>query len=151
MNRIDSYVDEVLYNIVADRNMKKRIKSDLILQLNEASQIDNIEDVLKRMGAPEDVAKEFMDSIYENKSEIIESLIREHTKVTSLMKDYYEYKSKATLFGIPLVHIKMNRRGGKLCVAKGIIAIGTVSIGVLSIGAIPVGFISIGGAARLLY
>lgn len=147
MNRIDNYVDEVLSNIVADENMKKRIKSDLTVQLNEVSQSEDIEEVLKRMGDPKDVAKEFMDSIYDNKSEIIESLIKEHTRVNALMKGCYEYKSKAALFGLPLVHVKINRHGGRPCVAKGIIAIGTVSVGVLSIGAIPVGFISIGGAA----
>lgn len=147
MSIIDHYVEEVLFNIVADDKMKNRIKSDLTLQLNEAGQSENIEEVLRRMGDPKDVAKEFMDSIYENKSEIIENLIREHTKVTNLMNDYYEYKSKSTLFGLPLVHIKINRRGGRVCVAKGIIAIGTVSIGVVSIGAIPLGFLCFGGAA----
>lgn len=147
MSKIENYVDKVLYNIVADESMKKRIRSDLILQLNEVAQTESIENILERMGDPKDVAKEFMDTIYENKSEIIESLIKEHTKVATLMNEYYEYKSKTKLFGIPLVHIKINRRGGKPCVAKGIISIGTISIGVLSIGAIPLGFICIGGAA----
>lgn len=58
MNKIDCYVNEVLCNIVADENMKERIKSDLILQLSEAGQLEDIEDMLERMGEPRDVAKE---------------------------------------------------------------------------------------------
>ncbi len=54
----------------------------------------------------------------------------------------YEYKSKRTLFGLPLVHIKLAGRG--LCVAKGIIAIGNVSVGLLSIGGFSLGLLSVG-------
>lgn len=58
----------------------------------------------------------------------------------------YEYKSKTSIFGIPLVHICTRRHygGGPLGVAKGIIAIGDVAIGVLALGAISVGLLSIG-------
>ncbi|MDP4183111.1 MAG: hypothetical protein Q8942_18735 [Bacillota bacterium] len=147
MNKIDNYINEVLNNIVADKNMKERIRNDLFLHLNELSSEGNIDDILTRMGDPKEVAKEFMDTIYDDKSEIIEKLIQERTKVNILMNGYYEYKSKAKLFGLPLVHIKLNRRSGKPCVAKGIVAIGTVSIGVLSIGALPIGLISLGGFA----
>ena len=54
---------------------------------------------------------------------------------------WYEYKSKRTLFGLPLVHINI---GFSPRVAKGIIAIGNISIGVLSIGVLALGLISIG-------
>lgn len=67
---------------------------------------------------------------------------------------HYEYKSKTTCFGLPLVHIHFGRRP---CVAKGIIAIGNIAIGALScgivalgglcIGAIGVGLISLAGLA----
>lgn len=147
MNKIDLYVQDVLDNILADEKMKERIKSDLTLQLNEACETEDVDVVLAGMGSPAEVAREFMDSIYENKSEIIDDLIREHRKVRQMRSGIYEYKSKATLFGLPLVHVKVNRYGGKPCVAKGILAIGTISIGIVSIGAIPIGILSIGGAA----
>lgn len=61
-----------------------------------------------------------------------------------------EYKSKATLFGVPLIHINLaigigndiskNKKG----VAKGIIAIGNVAIGVISLGLVSAGIISLG-------
>lgn len=54
----------------------------------------------------------------------------------------YEYKSKKTLFGIPLVHIKT---GQGLHVARGIIAIGNISIGVISVGGLAIGALSFGG------
>ncbi|MFD1176817.1 helix-turn-helix domain-containing protein [Paenibacillus puldeungensis] len=67
---------------------------------------------------------------------------------------HYEYKSKTTCFGVPLVHIHFGRRP---CVAKGIIAVGNIAIGALScgivalgglcIGAIGVGLISLAGLA----
>lgn len=55
---------------------------------------------------------------------------------------HYEYKSKATLFGVPLVHINYGR--GKVYIAKGIIAVGNISIGLLSLGIFALGGISIG-------
>jgi transcriptional regulator with XRE-family HTH domain len=53
----------------------------------------------------------------------------------------YEYKSKRTLFGLPLVHINL---GYGLKKAKGIIAIGTVAKGFISFGCFSLGIISIG-------
>ncbi|MCX4312365.1 MAG: helix-turn-helix transcriptional regulator [Clostridia bacterium] len=52
----------------------------------------------------------------------------------------YEYKSKKTLCGIPLVHINI----GAGRTAKGIIAIGFKSVGLLSIGMLSCGLFSIG-------
>lgn len=56
----------------------------------------------------------------------------------------YEYTSKTTIAGIPLVSIKFSRRLGKKCVAKGIIAIGNIAVGVISLGVISVGILSLG-------
>lgn len=53
----------------------------------------------------------------------------------------YEYKSKKTLFGLPLVHINLGRGINK---AKGIIAIGNISYGLVSIGFLSIGVFSIG-------
>lgn len=55
---------------------------------------------------------------------------------------HYEYKSRATLYGVPIVHINYGR--GKLHVAKGIIAVGNIAIGALSLGLLALGGISIG-------
>lgn len=54
----------------------------------------------------------------------------------------YEYKSKRTWRGLPLVHINIGRG---IHVAKGIIAIGNIAIGGLSIGGIALGGLCLGG------
>lgn len=48
---------------------------------------------------------------------------------------YFEYKSKTTLFGLPLVHVNI----GFGRVAKGIISVGLVSVGLVSVGLVSVG------------
>lgn len=57
----------------------------------------------------------------------------------------YQYTSKTTVFGVPLVCIRL---AGRNClrggVAKGIIAVGNVAVGVVSLGAISVGVFSFG-------
>ncbi len=55
---------------------------------------------------------------------------------------HWEYKSKRTLFGLPLVHIHL---GWGLCRAKGILAIGNLATGLLSLGALSAGLFSLGG------
>ena len=54
----------------------------------------------------------------------------------------YEYRSKRTLWGLPLVHIKLAQRG--FCVARGIIAIGNVAVGLFALGCVSLGLISVG-------
>lgn len=54
----------------------------------------------------------------------------------------YEYKSKRTLFGLPLVHINC---GPGFCRAKGIIAIGNIATGVVALGGVALGLCSLGG------
>ncbi|HXS67260.1 MAG TPA: protein kinase [Candidatus Polarisedimenticolia bacterium] len=60
-----------------------------------------------------------------------------------------DYRSKQTLFGLPLVHIAAGTDPltGKVRVAKGIIAIGGQARGVIAIGGLAMGVVSIGGAA----
>lgn len=56
---------------------------------------------------------------------------------------HYEYKSKRTLFGLPLVHIRLGNRG--VGVARGILAIGNVAVGVFTLGGFSFGLFSVGG------
>ncbi|WP_262416510.1 helix-turn-helix domain-containing protein [Paenibacillus sinensis] len=57
---------------------------------------------------------------------------------------HYEYKSKRTFYGVPLVHIHFGRG---LYVAKGVIAIGNIAVGALSIGIIAIGGLCLGALA----
>ncbi|MEI3013674.1 MAG: hypothetical protein V8T36_02310 [Ruthenibacterium lactatiformans] len=54
----------------------------------------------------------------------------------------YEYKSKHTLFGLPLVHINC---GYGLRRAKGVIAIGNIATGIVALGGFGVGVVSFCG------
>lgn len=66
----------------------------------------------------------------------------ENTEIAAPPHDnHYEYKSKASIRGVPLVHVNCGM--GKYS-AKGIIAIGNISTGIISIGLIAKGAFSIG-------
>ncbi|MDF2566700.1 MAG: hypothetical protein K0R90_156 [Oscillospiraceae bacterium] len=54
---------------------------------------------------------------------------------------FYEYKSKRTLLGLPLIHVHIGRGFKK---AKGIIAVGNNATGIISIGILSKGLISLG-------
>ena len=78
-------------------------------------------------------------------------------KPLAIMCDVWEYRSRATLFGVPLVHCRHGRLPGqKLRPAVGWIATGDIAYGILfagggiavggiSMGGMSVGLISIGG------
>ncbi len=96
-----------------------------------------------------------MDSVYENKNDVIKRLVRERLKVSKLLADYFEYRSKVLVFGLPLIHIKFRRHlNAKPGTARGVIAIGNRAIGVIAvgrfcfgglcIGMFPVGLVAIG-------
>lgn len=55
---------------------------------------------------------------------------------------HYEYKSKRTLWGMPLIHINLRDRG--FCRARGVIAIGNIATGIVAVGSISAGVLSFG-------
>lgn len=59
----------------------------------------------------------------------------------------YEYRSKQTLWGLPLVHIAFSRdpEGKRMRLASGIVAIGDMAIGGVAIGGFSLGGIAVGG------
>ena len=145
-NNVKVYVDLVLEKISADSSMRRRIEKDLTSHINEISSEESLEEIIDRMGQPEDVAKEFMDNIYDDKEAVMDRLIQERAYSQGSIGRVYEYKSKTTLMGLPLVHIKTKRAyGGPVCVAKGIIAIGDIAIGAVAIGGFALGGFTLGG------
>ena len=57
---------------------------------------------------------------------------------------HYEYKSKRTLFGLPLVHVNFGRRDHW---ARGSIAIGNIATGFVALGGVAVGLFTLGGVS----
>jgi|LGOV01.1.fsa_nt_gb succinate dehydrogenase/fumarate reductase flavoprotein subunit len=136
MNK-EEYIETVLENIYADDNILKRIEEDLNERIDMAIDSDPYLDIIEEMGTPKDVAKEFMENLDIDQSKYV----RETTKFTA---GVYEYKSKGTLFGVPLIHVNT---GGKFKqkTARGIVAVGDIAIGVVSIGGVSLGVFSLGG------
>ena len=62
---------------------------------------------------------------------------------------HYEYKSRLSIFGLPLVHINVGRwfPGQKFCRARGVLAIGGFAFGFFAVGGCAIGIYSIGGLA----
>lgn len=84
------------------------------------------------------------DESYNKENHGTEKIDNKNTQVIinvnrSSMK--YEYKSRRTVFGLPLVHINVGRGFKK---AKGIIAVGNISKGIISVGFISLGIFSFG-------
>ena len=57
----------------------------------------------------------------------------------------YEYRSWRTVFGLPLVHIRLGGRWAG--VARGFFAVGNIAVGVFAVGGIAVGAVTFGGLA----
>jgi hypothetical protein len=62
---------------------------------------------------------------------------------------FHEFKSHATIFGLPLIHYTYGRcpETGKRIMAKGIIALGRFACGFIAIGHISFGLVAIGQIA----
>ncbi|WP_058300897.1 HAAS signaling domain-containing protein [Gorillibacterium timonense] len=150
--RVEEYVVRVLTRLHVDDETKNRIRKDLTASILERAEQGGVEQALKSMGSPEEVAREFADNLSAGKDlELLSERINELTQEMKSLSPYYEYRSQRTLFGLPLVHIKIRRTGfglygrrGGLAVAKGIFAIGDVALGFLSLGIISAGFVSVG-------
>lgn len=134
-NEFDYYIRRVVSKIGCGSKMKRQIEEDLLNTLLEKQAIKGVDDPYELLGDPSEVAEEFKENLG----------IKENMKY-GLYLDGFEYISKRSLFGVPLVHINFKRFG----VAKGIVAIGAVSIGVISIGAVSIGLVGIGAIALSL-
>jgi hypothetical protein len=63
----------------------------------------------------------------------------------------FEYKSKTTMFGLPLIHISFKYRGFAPVPARGIIAIGQFGVGVINISQFGIGVISLSQITASIY
>ena len=149
------YIREVLERSCLPKAERKKIKKDLEIEVFSALERgENMEEIIERMGSPEEVAA----GLFENFIEIP-------------ARPFREYKSKKTLFGLPLVHIirgsyapsvqntrsvstrgfnvggRYRNTGFSLPTARGIFAFGPKAKGVFAVGNLSAGFISIGNVS----
>ena len=135
------YIEEVLLLIAAPRKVKKRIKEDLEQRIDEAFEEDVFYDVYKQMGEPSELAEEFNSNLESDQDFYGIAIGIPYSKIKA-----YEYKSKANIFGLPLLHI--NTGGAYMSnTAKGVVAIGDIAVGVVSIGGVSTGVIALGAVA----
>src|SRR6056297_1201966 len=118
------YAAQVVSYINGSQRRANKIKADILQSLEEKSAQTGETDPVKLMGDVQEVAMEFSENLDQE-----------------TLNYQFEYRSKTTIKGIPLIHIN-KRYGGT---AKGIIAIGTIAIGVISLGGISIGLLSFGG------
>ncbi len=62
---------------------------------------------------------------------------------------HFEYRSATRLFGLPLLHVAFGAdpQSGRVCRARGIVAIGNIATGVLAIGTVAYGGVALGAWA----
>jgi hypothetical protein len=70
-------------------------------------------------------------------------------QLRAVVRPRWEYKSKMTVMGLPLVHIVTGRdpKTGRVGKAVGVIAIGRIAFGVLALGQLAIGVVPIGQLA----
>ena len=119
----EKYANKAANLIECNIQTRRRIKEDILDILYTHYEETANEDPEDIMGSPYDVAKEFSENL--NKYSVYT----------------YEYKSKKTFWGLPLVHITTSQNA----TAKGIIAIGPKAVGVISLGGLSAGIFSVGG------
>ncbi len=71
---------------------------------------------------------------------------REEPRTGERRRYNYEYRSKRTIWGIPLIHVASGANDGKgMAIARGVIAIGDTAIGLIAIGGFAFGGFTVGG------
>jgi len=139
MNKND-YIKQVMKQLYIPRKMKKRLLEDLEERIDRGYEEDPFFNIVDELGHPDTFAKE----LAENYEDIYEDYKSHSIVHSSISNSAYEYKSKKSLFGLPLVHINTGGRFG-VRHAKGIVAIGDLATGLVSMGGVSLGLVSIGG------
>jgi len=135
------YVIEVMKLIAAPRKVKKRVAEDLNQRIDEAIEEDLYYDVYKQMGKPSEIAKEFNSNLEQDQTRYGVQIGIPYSRIKA-----FEFKSKTSIFGLPLVHI--NTGGAYMSnKATGVIAIGDIAVGFVSFGGVSTGVIAIGAIA----
>lgn len=84
---------------------------------------------------------------YENDGKVPPGTDHRKSDLSDIFKSgvYFEYRSKRTLFGLPLVHVNIGLgRTAKGIIAVGLVAKGIISVGLLGFGVIAFGLFSLG-------
>ncbi|WP_438433945.1 hypothetical protein [Gorillibacterium sp. sgz500922] len=153
--RVEEYVTRVINRLRVNEGTRERIRRDLTASILERSERVGIDKALGEMGTPEEVARDFTDNLAAGRStDDLAERMRELTRELTAVRPYFEYRSERSLFGMPLVHIKLRRWGYGLfrpyaapAVAKGVFAVGDIAFGIVACGALSAGVIAVGAVS----
>ena len=145
------YLREITDRACLPYSYRKKVTADLGAEFDALyATHGDVGEVIRRMGEPDEVAAALYESFASSGQD---------------QRPFVEYRSKAQLWGMPLVHIVKGRRQpmirtefysnryravptakGIIAIgrrAKGVVAIGNIACGVLSMGNISVGLLTI--------
>lgn len=126
-------------NLLKLRKQNHLSQEEVAFKMNVARQTISkweLEETAPDINQAKELAKMFKVSL--------DTLTDNNSVVNNGLQSYYEYKSKRSLFGLPIIHINV---GTSIRKAKGIIAIGNISKGIISIGIVSLGFLSLGAVS----
>lgn len=143
-----------------------RARVELTLELEGAADAAAAERALAKLGSPEDLGRKLRGEAPPRETRPQEESAGRLVACRSCLKEVskeamscphcgapfparqswggrgYEWKSKTTVMGYPLVHVAFGRdEKGKLRVAKGVVAIGQFGIGAITIAQFGIGFV----------
>ncbi len=138
-----AYLREVVRLLYLAPLEKARVVRELAARIEQAAAERGLDGVRDSLGEPRYLAAETMLGLAESGRQPM------RWAFAGQWRPDFEYKSRATLYNWPLLHIATGYdvEKGRPRVAKGIVAIGSVAIGAFAIGGVSLGLISLGGLA----
>lgn len=144
-SRIRRYILAIMRNVYLRTETRRRIADDLKATMLAACEDKPVEDVIRDMGSPLQMASELMDVHAAN----VEELGVVNAILYAAKHGRFEMRSRAMIGNKPLVHVAFgyNEETGGPKVAEGIIAIGNIAKGWLAFGGVAIGALALGGVA----
>lgn len=170
LERVDARLSGLPVEVRQRLLEETRARIELELEIRNATPTDTreVEAVLGRLGSPEQLGETLVRSAGTFAPDLTAPRVEESglTTCRSCMKEVsrealtcphcgaphparqnwqgwgYEWKSKQTVCGLPLVHVAFGRdKEGKIRVAKGVVAVGQFAVGAITIAQFGVGAI----------
>ena len=144
-SRIRRYILSVMRNVYLKTEARRRIAEDLKATMSAACEDKPVEDVIRDMGSPLQIARELMNVHATN----VEEMGVVNAMLCASTHGRFEMRSRAMIGDRPLVHVAFgyDEETGALKVARGIIAIGNIANGWVAFGGIAIGALAFGGVA----
>ena len=144
-SRIRRYILLVMRNVYLKTEARRRIAGDLKATMLAACEDKPVEDVIRDMGSPLQMARELM-SVH---ARSVEEIGIANAIMYGSTQGHFEMRSRAMIGNRPLIHVAFgyDEETGGPKVAEGIIAAGNIAKGWVAFGGVAIGALAFGGAA----